>query len=180
MSVAIFPDGRHALSGSADGTLKIWDLDTGAVVQTMTGHQGFITSVALFPGARLAVSASEDGTLRVWDVARGETVMSFTSDGELRTCAVMSDGRTIVAGEDSGRLHFLRYEREDPRPAVAADSDREKATEGSDRGRRAGPRSPAIDSEQRITSRASEGTPTIAQAANGFSSAVGPYTDGTD
>jgi WD40 repeat protein len=115
MSVAIFPDGQHALSGSADGTLKVWELETGAVVQTMRGHQGFITSVALFPGARLAVSTSEDNTLRVWDVARAETVMSFTGDGELRTCAVTPDGQTIIAGEDSGRLHFLRYETVDSR-----------------------------------------------------------------
>jgi WD40 repeat protein len=108
MGVAIFPDGRHALSGSADGTLKIWDLETGADLQTLHGHQAFVTSVALFPGARLAASTSEDGTLRVWDLASGRTVMAFTGDGELRTCAVTPDGTTVVAGEDSGRIHFLR------------------------------------------------------------------------
>jgi hypothetical protein len=52
---------------------------------------------------------------RVWDVARAETVMSFTGDGELRTCAVTPDGQTIIAGEDSGRLHFLRCETVDSR-----------------------------------------------------------------
>ena len=108
MGVTIFPDGRHALSGSADGTLKIWDLDTGDVIKTLRGHQTFVTSVALFPGARLAVSTSEDATLRVWDLASGRTVMAFTGDGEMRTCAVTPDGATVVAGEDSGRIHFLR------------------------------------------------------------------------
>jgi WD40 repeat protein len=108
MGVTIFPDGRHALTGSADGTLKIWDLETGDALNTLRGHQAFVTSVALFPGAQLAASTSEDATLRVWDLASGRTVMTFTGDGELRTCAVTPDGATVVAGEDSGRIHFLR------------------------------------------------------------------------
>ena len=110
MSVAIFPGGRHVLSGSADGTLKVWELDSGKVVQTLTGHQGFVTAVALLAESGLAASASEDSTLRIWDLASGRTVMSFTGDGELRTCAVTPDGAAIIVGEDSGRLHFLRFQ----------------------------------------------------------------------
>ena len=84
------------------------ELRSYCALKTLRGHQAFVTSVALFPGARLAVSTSEDATLRVWDLASGRTVMAFTGDGELRTCAVTPDGATVVAGEDSGRIHFLR------------------------------------------------------------------------
>lgn len=108
MSVAIFPDGKYVISGSADNTLKVWELETGTVIRTLEGHHGFVTAVALLPGAQLAVSASEDFTLRVWDLASGKTLMSFTADGELRACAVSPASNTIVAAEDSGRLHFLR------------------------------------------------------------------------
>ena len=40
----------------------------------------------------------------------GEASASFIGDGALFCCAVASDGITIVAGEASGRLHFLRLE----------------------------------------------------------------------
>ncbi|HEY9742901.1 MAG TPA: hypothetical protein V6C90_20640 [Coleofasciculaceae cyanobacterium] len=54
------------------------------------------------------VSASEDNTLKLWDLKSGEMVASFSRDGQLVCCAVAPDGVTIVAGERSGRVHFLR------------------------------------------------------------------------
>ena len=105
-AVAIFPDGQHAVSGSADGTLKC---GTSRLVPcaTLPGHQGFVTSVALFPGARLGGSTSKTGRCGSGIVARAEAVMSFTGDGELRTCVVTPDGTTVVAGEDSVRADSL-------------------------------------------------------------------------
>ena len=37
-SVAITPDGRYAISGSHDKTLRVWDITTGSCVRVMTGH----------------------------------------------------------------------------------------------------------------------------------------------
>jgi WD40 repeat protein len=111
MAVAVFPDGRRAISGAADKTLRIWDLESGEEVSPpLEGHTGYVTGVALMPGGRYAVSTSEDQTLRIWDLQKGRSVASFTADGQLRACAVTPDGSTILAGESSGRLHFLHPE----------------------------------------------------------------------
>jgi hypothetical protein len=40
----------------------------------------------------------------------GEVMATFIGDGALNCCAVAPDGVTIVAGEASGRVHFLRLE----------------------------------------------------------------------
>ena len=56
------------------------------------------------------VSASDDNTLKVWDLESGTEIASFIGEGALRCCAVAPDGVTIVTGEVSGRLHFLRLE----------------------------------------------------------------------
>ncbi|MGD2217618.1 MAG: hypothetical protein PVJ64_12760, partial [Gemmatimonadales bacterium] len=39
-AVAVTPDGRRAISGSADGTLALWDLERGERLRTLEGHAG--------------------------------------------------------------------------------------------------------------------------------------------
>jgi WD40 repeat protein len=64
--------------------------------------------VAVTLDGRRAVSASDDRTLRLWDLETGKEIAAFTGESGIGSCAVTSDGRTIVAGESSGRMHFLR------------------------------------------------------------------------
>ena len=48
-SVVFSPDGRTALSGGRDSTLKLWDVATGREIRTFVGHSGPIGSVAFSP-----------------------------------------------------------------------------------------------------------------------------------
>jgi WD40 repeat protein len=90
-------------------TIKVWDLERGKELRTLTGHAGTVTTVAVTPDGRRVVSASADRTLKVWGLESGKLVATFSGDGEIAACAVAPDG-TIVAGEASGRVHFLRLE----------------------------------------------------------------------
>jgi len=64
----------------------------------------------LTPDGKQVVSASDDHTLKVWDLHSGEEIATFTGESNILCCAVAPDGLTIVAGDNSGRLHFLRLE----------------------------------------------------------------------
>jgi len=66
--------------------------------------------VALTPDGRTAVFASKDQTMQVWDLEREVFMANFTVDGNIYACAVAPDGRTIVAGDDFGKVYFLRLE----------------------------------------------------------------------
>ena len=57
-SVAIFPDGDRIVSGSHDGTLKIWNAHTGEHLRTLEGHTRSVRCVALFPDNTKIVSAN--------------------------------------------------------------------------------------------------------------------------
>jgi WD40 repeat protein len=55
-SVAFSPDGRYALSGSHDGTLKLWDVNSGAEIRTFAMHTDSVVSVAFFPDGRYCLA----------------------------------------------------------------------------------------------------------------------------
>ena len=60
--MAVSPDGRHAVSGSDDGTLAVWDLGTGNRLATIT-LDGPIPSVAWHPDGRSIVAGDAGGNL---------------------------------------------------------------------------------------------------------------------
>ena len=65
-SVAFSPCGRFIASGSADKTVKVWDLETVQIFQTLEGHTLLVTSVAFSPDGRFIASGSVDKNLVVW------------------------------------------------------------------------------------------------------------------
>jgi WD40 repeat protein len=110
LAVAITPDGLHAVSASADKTLKVWDLASGELVRTLEGHTHDVNSVALTLDGQRAVSGSDDRSVCVWDLARGEVIASFVGDSPVKATAVTHDGKSVMAADSAGRLHFLRLE----------------------------------------------------------------------
>ncbi|HEU4578268.1 MAG TPA: hypothetical protein VFS67_08440 [Polyangiaceae bacterium] len=57
-SVALSADGRRALSGSDDDTLKLWNVETGALVRSFEGHTDSVNSVALSADGRRATGST--------------------------------------------------------------------------------------------------------------------------
>ena len=70
-AVAVPRDGHLALSGSTGGTLQLWDLAVGEVIQAFEAHADQVTALAWTTDQRRALSGSDDYTVRVWDVEMG-------------------------------------------------------------------------------------------------------------
>jgi WD40 repeat protein len=105
--VAVTPDGRHAVSGSEDRTLKVWALEPGALLATLEGHGAGVMAVAVTPDGRRAVSGAHDRTLRLWDLAMGRELAVFIGDAQFSCCAIGPDGRFVLAGDGAGQIHVL-------------------------------------------------------------------------
>ena len=66
------------VSGGDDGTVRVWDLESGEpVLGPLTGHDGVVDAVAVGErqGRPVIVSGGGDGTVRVWDLESGEPVL---------------------------------------------------------------------------------------------------------
>jgi WD40 repeat protein len=104
-SVAVASDGRRAVSGSADRTVRVWDLASGRCTAALEGHTDYITSVALTSDGRRAVSGSADRTVRVWDLASGRCTAALEGHTHWVTSVAMTrEGRTAVSASEDGTV----------------------------------------------------------------------------
>ncbi len=109
-TVVVTPDGRQALSGSLDSTLRLWNLATGQEMHTFSGHEGMVRAVAVTPDGRQALSGSQDKTLRLWNLATGQQLRTLIGhEGPVFAVAISPDGRTIVSsgGDNTVRVWTL-------------------------------------------------------------------------
>ncbi len=102
-SIAVTADGRKAVSGADDWTVRIWDLEDGEELLALEGHQGPVLGVACITGGPLVVSASQDGTLRVWNLAKGSEEATLDCGGDPQTAvAVTAGGERMISGSARG------------------------------------------------------------------------------
>merc|ERR1740127_405109 len=78
--VVISSDGQFALSGSWDGTLRLWELATGKTTRRFVGHTKDVLSVAFSTDNRQIVSGSRDKTVKLWNTL-GECKYTISDEG---------------------------------------------------------------------------------------------------
>ncbi|KAF8986669.1 WD40-repeat-containing domain protein, partial [Cyathus striatus] len=87
------------VSGSDDGTVRVWNSHSGKLLNELKGHSGWVNSVAISQDGITIVSGSNDKTVRVWNSHSGKLLnrLKGHSDSVL-SVAISQDGTTIVTG----------------------------------------------------------------------------------
>lgn len=106
-SIGFSPDETLIVTGSADGTAKIWNAETGETIRTLAGHAGAVSSTAFSPDGGRIVTASSDGTAKLWNTETGDEIRTFAGhEGYVHSAAFSPDGAHIVTAswDETARL----------------------------------------------------------------------------
>ena len=107
LSIAISSDGKYALSGSKDKTLRYWDLQTGKAIKVLKGHKSSVSSVAISPDGKYALSGSWDEALRYWDLQTGKTINILKGHTSgVKSVVISPDGRYALSGSWDKTLRY--------------------------------------------------------------------------
>ena len=94
LGVAVTADGSRAVSGSVDGTVRVWDVAAGSQLVKCEGHTDWVTGVAVTGNGSLAASCGRDGSVRLWTMS-GREVRKIAHSGEVMGVALAPDGGAL-------------------------------------------------------------------------------------
>jgi len=101
-ALAVSSDSRLLLSGGSDSKIKLWDVETGALLRTVDGGPFDINAVGFSPDGKQFVSQTKTGKVSVWETSTGRLVRatrpSFDQFTAKAFVAFSGDGHFLVTG----------------------------------------------------------------------------------
>jgi WD40 repeat protein len=104
-TVAFRPDGKHLAAACTDYRVLVWDVQTGRLVHTLSGHTNSVVGVAYSPDGNRLATASQDRRVKVWSAWTYQE--AFTLHGHaawLTSVAFSADSRRLAAASRDGTV----------------------------------------------------------------------------
>lgn len=108
-SMAFSPDGKTLVSAGAEGTIKLWETQSG-VSSSFAVPKAGASSVAISPDGNLLVSGGEDCTIRLWNLKSRELLETLTEHtGKICAIAFGPESDTFVSSSADQTIKVWRY-----------------------------------------------------------------------
>ncbi|MBI1914579.1 MAG: hypothetical protein HYS12_07555 [Planctomycetes bacterium] len=120
-AVAFSADRRQVLSGSDDGTVRLWEVSTGRILRSFIGHESYVKSVAFSPDGKQVLSGGTDATVRLWETNTGRELRRFgRHTASVLTVGFAPDSRSTLSGSNEAEVLVWELEKgRAPEPGVS-------------------------------------------------------------
>jgi len=106
LSVCFSPDGKYALSGSYDKTLKLWDIEDKKEIKSFEGHTDIIWSVCYSISGKYALSGGKYGNIKLWDITSGKQIKALKHFREVTSVCFSQDEKYFLSGSSNNTLEL--------------------------------------------------------------------------
>jgi WD40 repeat protein len=130
-AVEMTADGRRAVTGSRDRTLRIWDLGQTLTTHVLKGHTREILDLQISADGGRVVSLSRDRTLRIWDMQTGRAIRALLSVDNERARASLGVSNAMIAELETGLIVDLAAKPLPHDPSIALSPDGSRVVVGS-------------------------------------------------
>ena len=103
VGLSLTRDGKTLIAAGGDGIIRVWDVASGQLQRTLTGHTNVVYKADLSPNEKLIASSSRDLTARIWDFATGRELHQLTGfHCAVKAIAFSPDSKTVAAVGNDG------------------------------------------------------------------------------
>jgi len=108
LSLSFSPDGTLLVSGGADKTARIINIETLKSVRSLEGHTHHVLSVGWSPDSRTIVTGGADNSIKIWDVATGTRKKNVDgAEKEVTSVQFLSGGSQFIAASGDGKIRVI-------------------------------------------------------------------------
>ena len=97
------PDGNIIAIGNTNSSIQLWNLATGRLISSFTGHTSNVNRLTFSPDGNTLVSGSSDGTIRFWDIETKEPRQVYIAGHEwIRSASFMKNDSKLASVSSDG------------------------------------------------------------------------------
>jgi WD repeat-containing protein 61 len=108
VSVDCSGDGKRAVTSSMDGQIRVYDIEAGKKIQTITAGAVDTWTVAYQPNMDVVASGSHSGAVNLWDMKSGKKANTLQTEGKFTmSLSYSNDGAFLASGSHDGIVHIF-------------------------------------------------------------------------